>query len=194
MALAKALLYLQASFRGSFRGLCLCRKRSGTDTFSICICIFSFKNHYFFAALCGVFCFSLLRDNTMASDGIWLGPLTTTWTMPSTCTLVFPYVNSQSDRWFGWRGERCDASGDVRDSKDCWPPRRQGVEDREYAIGGWGFYSPGVVCPAGYTTACSNVEGQRPGAWSAQFPLFSGETALGCCPTYVHKLQPTWAW
>ncbi|KAM3501722.1 hypothetical protein MY10362_005339 [Beauveria mimosiformis] len=47
---------------------------------------------------------------------------------------------------------------------------------------GWGFYSPGLVCPDGYTTACTAIFGQR-ADWSTQFPLVAGETAVGCCPT-----------
>ncbi|KAH0600416.1 hypothetical protein MHUMG1_01412 [Metarhizium humberi] len=45
---------------------------------------------------------------------------------------------------YAYRGQRCDTSVGPKDGKDCWPPRRKEVQDKESAIGGWGFYSPGL--------------------------------------------------
>ncbi|KAH8771020.1 hypothetical protein F5883DRAFT_551694 [Diaporthe sp. PMI_573] len=47
---------------------------------------------------------------------------------------------------------------------------------------GWGFYSPGLICPHGYTSACTATA--KGGAqWPVQFVMLEGETAVGCCPT-----------
>ncbi|KAJ3482465.1 hypothetical protein NLG97_g7562 [Lecanicillium saksenae] len=68
------------------------------------------------------------------------------------------------------------------DDVNCWPPRATSVPPAPTPIGGWGFYSPGPACPSGYTAACTGVYDQRP-EFDFQFSLYSGETALGCCPT-----------
>ncbi|PQK15722.1 hypothetical protein BB8028_0006g00440 [Beauveria bassiana] len=110
-----------------------------------------------------------------------LGPLTTTWTAPATCSLLFAYPD-RVGHMIAYRGERCDATAGARDGANCWPPRREGIPDKSSAMLGWGFYSPGLVCPDGYTTACTAIFGQR-ADWVTQFPLVAGETAVGCCPT-----------
>ncbi|KAH6641280.1 hypothetical protein F5144DRAFT_563049 [Chaetomium tenue] len=46
---------------------------------------------------------------------------------------------------------------------------------------GWGFYSPGLACPTGYTAACTAEYGKR-SDWEVEFTLIPGETAVGCCP------------
>ncbi|KAH8721446.1 hypothetical protein HC256_001802 [Beauveria bassiana] len=115
-----------------------------------------------------------------------LGPLTTTWTAPATCSLLFAYPD-RVGHMIAYRGERCDATAGARDGANCWPPRREGIPDKSSAMLGWGFYSPGLVCPDGYTTACTAIFGQR-ADWVTQFPLVAGETAVGCCPTYVLSL------
>lgn len=44
-----------------------------------------------------------------------------------------------------------------------------------------GFYSPGLVCPDGYLSACTATwDGFSD--WQVQFPMTAGETAVGCCP------------
>ncbi|KAK8085668.1 hypothetical protein PG997_006939 [Apiospora hydei] len=50
-------------------------------------------------------------------------------------------------------------------------------------LGGWGFYSPGLVCPSGSTSACTKTaDNPTDGGFTFQFPLTAGETAVGCCP------------
>ncbi|KAJ3578566.1 hypothetical protein NPX13_g1997 [Xylaria arbuscula] len=45
-----------------------------------------------------------------------------------------------------------------------------------------GYYSPGLACPSGYTTACLSISG---GSYDYQFDftIKDGETAAGCCPS-----------
>ncbi|KAI9654767.1 MAG: hypothetical protein M1821_005761 [Bathelium mastoideum] len=58
-------------------------------------------------------------------------------------------------------------------------------------IGGWGYYSPGLACPQGFTTACSAIgsngtvttAGNQAQRFSFQYPLDPLETAAGCCPS-----------
>ncbi|ETS80911.1 hypothetical protein PFICI_08440 [Pestalotiopsis fici W106-1] len=47
---------------------------------------------------------------------------------------------------------------------------------------GWGFYSPGIACPQGYTTAAMATAGGSTG-WGLEYSLTDGETAAACCPT-----------
>lgn len=114
--------------------------------------------------------------------GTLLGPLTTTWEPPSSCALHFLPCPTCDD---GFRGQQCASDGEdsgegrPEDAVDCWPPAQ--VEDPTPPFVGWGFYSPGIACPTGYTTACTAVQGELP-EWDIQFALRQGETAIGCCP------------
>lgn len=76
-------------------------------------------------------------------------------------------------------------TGPVEDDMSCWPPPsvNQALL-RKHPFQGLGFYSPGLACPTGYTTACTAEYGRRP-QWDIQFALVPGETAVGCCPEYV---------
>lgn len=77
-----------------------------------------------------------------------------------------------------------DPTAHIEDDPSCWPPRTTGVPDQTWPVGGWGFYSPGLECPAGYTSACQAVHGGK-SDWEIQFTLRPQETAVGCCPEYV---------
>lgn len=112
--------------------------------------------------------------------GTLLGPLTTAWTMPPSCS-VFAATCSTCTNVY--QGQHC-VTGAAQDNTDCWPPANSRVASKGYPFLGWGFYSPGVACPTGYTAACTAVYGERP-EWPIQFNLFPGETAIGCCPPYV---------
>ncbi len=73
-------------------------------------------------------------------------------------------------------------TGSVEDDLSCWPPvLTQIVGTPRHPFLGLGFYSPGLACPTGYTTACTAEYGQRAG-WDIQYPLVADETAIGCCP------------
>src|SRR3569833_2167926 len=77
--------------------------------------------------------------------------------------------------------ETCNQASNAHDWTDCWPPRASSMPDPGVFMG-WGIYSPGVVCPAGFTTAAMATYGGSTG-WSIVYPLSSGETAAACCPT-----------
>src|SRR4051812_18301289 len=84
-----------------------------------------------------------------------LGPLTTIWTPPDSCSFVIASCRTCT---LGWVGQTCDTGingGNVADNTECWPPRSNPQTTRTNgALYGWGFYSPGLVCPSGYATAC----------------------------------------
>ncbi|KAF2866495.1 hypothetical protein BDV95DRAFT_598756 [Massariosphaeria phaeospora] len=123
-----------------------------------------------------------------------LGPLTTTFIAPSHCSgavLACPTCSK------AFQAQTCksgpNASG-AEDDSECWPPTT--VSEKRPPLAGFGFYSPGIACPMGYTTACSAVSQAVQQTTSAvrvvpvalqggkfQFPLVAGETAVGCCPT-----------
>jgi hypothetical protein len=118
--------------------------------------------------------------------GTLLGPLTTVWTPPVTCTAMIPLCDNCQ---VGYMAQKCDAdivgAGPVRDNTACWPPVLAKHASPTHPFNGWGFYSPGIHCPTGYTSACT-TEYQKRGDWPAQFSLVEGETAIGCCPRFVH--------
>lgn len=111
-----------------------------------------------------------------------LGYLTTLWTPPASCLTVEVYQTTPP--WqIGYQGVTCSASGGFYDATDCWPPRTANAPNPTGAfLSGWGFYSPGTLCPSGFTTACIATYGQDVSGWLLQFPLTTGETAVGCCP------------
>jgi hypothetical protein len=120
------------------------------------------------------------------SPGTLLGPLTTTIALPDHCDINVLDCTTCS---FGFRGQQCGTAGEniakrPMDDASCWPPALKAAETPQQPFLGWGFYSPGLACPTGYTAACSARFGGR-SEWDVQFTLVPGETAVGCCPTYV---------
>ncbi|KAI0397968.1 hypothetical protein F5Y17DRAFT_256120 [Xylariaceae sp. FL0594] len=118
-----------------------------------------------------------------------LGPYTTdTWTY--SCTEVIQNVNKGAANDNGWAAQTCivDSGKNNRptDEQDCWPPRQTGVPTTTEAVAGWGVYSPGISCPAGYTSVAASTHGVKSG-FKFQFPLDVGETAIGCCPIGAYQ-------
>ncbi|PSN60185.1 hypothetical protein BS50DRAFT_593963 [Corynespora cassiicola Philippines] len=119
-----------------------------------------------------------------------LGPLTTTFTPPPHCSsaaLACPTCNK------AFRGQTCRAG--LQEDASCRPPRARvsGASslDANANVAPVGFYSPGLICPTGYTRACSATT-PAPRATSGarqdldfafDFPPAPGETAVGCCPS-----------
>ncbi|CAK7211668.1 hypothetical protein SBRCBS47491_001202 [Sporothrix bragantina] len=114
-----------------------------------------------------------------------LGPLTTPFTYPASCTLN---VIQCSYCLVAWQAQTCsnnpnNAAG-VQDNAACWPPRATTGSNSistGVALNGWGIYSPGLSCPVGYNTACS-ATGTTVGGFQFQFAISAQETAVGCCP------------
>ena len=109
-----------------------------------------------------------------------LGPLTTTFTPAPTCTIPVIACSTCS---YGWAAQTC-FSGGVEDYTSCWPGTSSGVPAPTPPLQGWGFYSPGLLCPQGFASACGAVQ-TAAGTWTPQWPLQTGETAVGCCPRYL---------
>ncbi|KAI0167990.1 hypothetical protein BJ166DRAFT_610890 [Pestalotiopsis sp. NC0098] len=110
-----------------------------------------------------------------------LGPLTTTFVPSSRCN---DNIVGQSKNYFiAWRAQSC-REGDVgpKDDSTCWPPTATYARSTSQPFDGWGFYSPGILCPSGYEPRCSNIPEQG-GGFSFQFSLGTSESAVGCCPT-----------
>ncbi|KAH6693692.1 hypothetical protein F5X68DRAFT_273224 [Plectosphaerella plurivora] len=88
--------------------------------------------------------------------GTVLGPLTTVWVPPTTCTAILPLCATCD---VGFQGQMCesrdDGLGHARDNTGCWPPVLSKVASPNPPFLGWGFYSPGLECPTGYTSACT---------------------------------------
>ncbi|KAK3307201.1 uncharacterized protein B0T15DRAFT_166960 [Chaetomium strumarium] len=106
-----------------------------------------------------------------------LGPLTTVFTPAPQCTVA---VGGGSTANVAWLGQRCNP--EVEDDPGCWPETTEGAPATSQPLYGWGFYSPGLSCPAGYTSACTAIAGQSSG-WKVQYQMEAEETFVGCCPT-----------
>ncbi|KAB5549501.1 hypothetical protein GE09DRAFT_1174419 [Coniochaeta sp. 2T2.1] len=120
-----------------------------------------------------------------------LGPLTTVFTPPPACTVAVGQVDGGllglgllgggPAGNFAFLGQTCN-TGQPADATTCWPATSSGAPPAPSPLRGWGVYSPGIECPAGYATACSATAGGTSG-WPLQFQLTAGETAVGCCPS-----------
>lgn len=108
-----------------------------------------------------------------------LGPLTTVFTAPPECSIA-GIISSQTS---AYRGQDCTVDHLV-DASTCWPRVTAAAPLKTPPLNGWGIYSPGISCPAEYTSACFATQGSSTG-WEMQFAMDEGETAVGCCPTYV---------
>ncbi|KAK4125801.1 hypothetical protein N657DRAFT_642552 [Parathielavia appendiculata] len=107
-----------------------------------------------------------------------LGPLTTVFTPPAPCTIAVGFCSTCD---VAWLGQTC-APTTVQDDPSCWPTTTAGAPEPGRPLYGWGFYSPGLECPAGYTSACSAIAGKTSG-WKVQYLMEPEETFVGCCPT-----------
>ncbi|KAI0903402.1 hypothetical protein F4823DRAFT_283286 [Ustulina deusta] len=112
-----------------------------------------------------------------------LGPLTTPFSYPAHCAVAVGDCNSCT---VFWQAQTCSDNSfntqGVQDDPQCWPERRNSNLSTGVAVNGWGFYSPGILCPSGYATSCV-ATGTADGGFPFQFPLLDAETAVGCCPT-----------
>ena len=113
-----------------------------------------------------------------SSERVILGPLTTVFKPPGPCTIA---VGACATCNVAFWGQTCGPTR-VHDDQGCWPATTTGAPDPGETLTGWGFYSPGLKCPEGYTSACTAIEGKTTG-WKLQFPIESQETFVGCCPT-----------
>lgn len=135
---------------------------------------------------------SLFGDASPAITGqsrTILGPLTTTFTQPPSCTTAM--VEPDASGLFAFLGHTCGVSNGNDfgfDDTSCWPATSSGAAAPSTSLQGWGFYSPGTICPSGYASACSATGGAGSlTGWPIQFELLDRETAVGCCPRYVEN-------
>ncbi|KAI5463916.1 hypothetical protein BGZ63DRAFT_353822, partial [Mariannaea sp. PMI_226] len=111
---------------------------------------------------------------TMTETRTNLGPLTTRFTYPASCRVA---ILACTNCDYGWQGQTCSDNSlntqGVQDNIDCWPERHNSSLSTGVALNGFGFYSPGISCPAGYTTACA-ATGTVVEGFNFQFPLVKG--------------------
>lgn len=117
-----------------------------------------------------------------------LGPLTTTFTPAASCTGAQRACSTCN---FAWEAQTCYSTTSgiitidgVEDASGCWPPTSTGLPEPTLPLWGWGFYSPGVICPTGYTSACFATADSAL-TWTPEWSLTAGETAIGCCPRFA---------
>ena len=110
-----------------------------------------------------------------------LGPLTATFTQPAPCTV--PAIVDGGPSNIAFLAQGCSGAT-IQDAATCWPAIT--IEFPSAPFEGLGAYSPGLVCPSGYATACSAVYSSGGNQNLFQFALQASETAAGCCPTLVH--------
>ena len=132
-----------------------------------------------------------------------LGPLTTVFTAPPFCSDIYQLLGpiDLATGAFALANHKACSSSSLIDTSACWPSvtssfwatwTSAGDPFFNADFGGLGFFSPGFQCPSGYITACTTISlsigALQPSisrTLNAQFPLESGETAFGCCPSWV---------
>ncbi|KAK4451783.1 hypothetical protein QBC34DRAFT_43032 [Podospora aff. communis PSN243] len=97
-----------------------------------------------------------------------IGPLTTTFRAPSSCT-----ATPQIYQIFTGNEYRLEQGPLFTSGSNCFPPGYDAGPDR--------YYSPGF-CPQGYTAACTKTDSRQ-----TRSPT---ETALICCPTALRYTCP----
>lgn len=124
------------------------------------------------------------REMRAATSDFNLGPLTTTFKPPPSCS--FPVVNQAVDPPFvAWLLQSCYTSTHATNDLACRPTpvasAHPGIE--------WGYYSPGLICPSGWVHACS-ATASTSSDFKFQFTPKGEETAVGCCPRYAFCPSP----
>jgi len=103
-----------------------------------------------------------------------IGSLTTTFTPAPTCTIPIIECSTCNN---AWQAQTCFSinanSYSVEDNVNCWPPRSASATTPSPPFFGWGFYSPGLVCPTGLIPACSATGGGS-WDWAVQYSLLVG--------------------
>lgn len=112
-----------------------------------------------------------------------LGPLTSIWTPPASCSVPIadgPYTDE--GRTAAYRDQTCAtaASSGIYDASQCWPPTAASAAAATPPFLARGFYSPGLVCPSGYSSACTAVGGSAVSGWTPEYTVAPMETAVGC--------------
>lgn len=119
-----------------------------------------------------------------------IGPLESTFTPPPACSILVAKCATCTNAWQGQSCYSINSSDEgAEDQASCWPPAT--VTTPPAPLAGWGFYSPGLNCPIGYTSACTAISQAQGSSLSVslitpfafQYALNAGETAVGCCPT-----------
>ncbi|KAF4459224.1 hypothetical protein FALBO_14026 [Fusarium albosuccineum] len=94
-----------------------------------------------------------------------LGPLTTTYTPPASCTTVttdrIRYANATSIQWV-FAGPSCGPApmGECLPSGSAYDELASSYHTNN-AQDFWDYYSPGVICPKGWTTAGTLAHGDK---------------------------------
>lgn len=133
-----------------------------------------------------------------------LGPLTTTFSADSTCSIIdgtFTKVGGALNGAVGYMCHRghSDTEGDGQlfyADDTCFPNSLAAyVNKGDRWLDSIAVYSPGSVCPHGFTEACTMARSANDvppttgrGFATASRAVFNileiGETAVGCCPRY----------
>ncbi|KAH7021507.1 uncharacterized protein B0I36DRAFT_367908 [Microdochium trichocladiopsis] len=109
-----------------------------------------------------------------------LGPLTSIWTPPVACyNTVLACLSLPCSS--GYPAQTCESTAAssllwVHWAVDCFPPYPSTFDL-------WGYYSPGVFCPDGFTIAATQVGDGIGVAASGALPLDPTQTGAVCCPT-----------
>ncbi|KAF2230645.1 hypothetical protein EV356DRAFT_519520 [Viridothelium virens] len=125
-----------------------------------------------------------------------LGPLTTTFTPPSSCSNTYVFIANPSSAYFDeapssyFQAASCFNAYPM-DDPSCAPSSLPSVLATADGWFGYSKYSPGLYCPAGHTTACLSARfsngTESPAPKEMQFsivnPPVAGETAASCCPS-----------
>ena len=125
-----------------------------------------------------------------ATSRVGLGPLTTTFTPPSSCANIYLQTDPGSPNAYS-QAVSCISDYATTDMS-CWPPAPSPAWSSVYEYDIGFLYSPGLICPRGYSFACSATGASsgksspvtKSSGFGFQEPPVPGETAAGCCPRY----------
>ncbi|KAF2147009.1 uncharacterized protein K452DRAFT_330364 [Aplosporella prunicola CBS 121167] len=124
------------------------------------------------------------QEKTKSINEYLIGPLTTAFKFPDDCAMPLMFAGYNSSDFTAYQAVDCGTIV-LPYQRKCWPlgaPRlSSGQKEQTPSVG---FYSPGVICPKNYTSACTSIFGENAsGAFSFAFPPSEKETAVGCCPS-----------
>lgn len=141
-----------------------------------------------------------------------IGPLTTTFSAPDSCSVIDGTFSRSTGDYAGQInakiGVQCsyNKAQDAqvfRIADDCYPDGLAAyIHDGEAWLDAPPVFEPGDVCPNGYTSACTmdrragdSPPTTEPGLVTASRAVWelltAGERAIGCCPRYVQGLLGT---
>ena len=161
-----------------------------------------FRRYVFFPSNISLGCHCIFLPRCVAYDNMTasidpssrtiLGPLTTTFSAPATCTVGQRACSTCN---YAWQAQTCYSAGaggsetyGVKDATQCWPPTSSGLPEPTPPLWGWGFLFSRSYLP-NWIYVCMFCHGWKCPHVDARMELSSRRDCSGMLSEVCPRLQ-----